>query len=169
MGDPSCTPEADDPTCVSNVPLLSRMRPDPLIVAEDQPRQPGERVDHRGDGVVVGPTRVERDPRDAGAVVGEAGVVENVQGRVGQERLLRAADEVLVRGRIRATRDVVHEDREAQLHRVGDGGRAGGGQIDRTAVIGEVGIGDQRVGVPDVGRIDAGQRGLAAVAQLPPR
>ena len=85
-------------------PVVVQDGPDPLIVAEDQPRQPGERVDHRGDGVVVGPTRVERDPRHAGAVVGEVGIVENVQGRVGQERRLRAADEILVRRSYRGTR-----------------------------------------------------------------
>ena len=88
------------PTCDLERPVVVEDAPDPLVVAEDQPRQAGGRVDHRDDAVVVGPAHVERDPRDAGAVVGEAGVVVDVQGRVGQERVIRVADEVEVRGGI---------------------------------------------------------------------
>ena len=61
-------------------PVVVQDAPDALVVAEDQPRQAGGRVDHRGDAVVVGPAHVERDPRDAGAVVGEAGVVVGIAG-----------------------------------------------------------------------------------------
>ena len=66
------------PTCV-NCPVVVQDGPDPLVVAEDQPGQTRGRVDHRGDAVVVRPGHVERDPRDAGAVVGEAGVVVDLQ------------------------------------------------------------------------------------------
>ena len=99
---------------VSNCPVVVQAAVDAVEVADDQPRQPGRRVDLREGDLVAGAgdlgIRAGRDelPGDgvvhrreggAGAGVDEAGVVVDVQGRVVVvERLVRAADEVQVRG-----------------------------------------------------------------------
>jgi len=64
-----------------------------LVVAEDQPRLAGERVNHGDHAVLVGEAGplIERDPRDAGAGVGERGDVVDIERRVPQ-RIGRGPD-----------------------------------------------------------------------------
>ena len=104
-------------------PVVIKDAPDPLVVAKDQSGQARGRVDHRGDAVVIGPARVERNPFNARAVVPKALVVGNGNKGAALERIPGTADQIDIRCGDAFRVIVTH-------------GRRRGAEVDRTAVNG---------------------------------
>ena len=97
---------------------------------------------------------------DAGAVVGEAGVVVDVAG-VELARNGLSGSRMKFRYEVGSSKPTARSERRDQLVSIVAGPVELPGQ--RAAVVGAVGEGDQGVGVPDGGGVDADQAGLVAV------
>ena len=135
-------------------------REDALVVADDQPRQAGRRVDLGDHPMDVGAADVERNPGHAQAVIREGCGVDQIQGRVGLEGRRRIADQVdeLV-GREGSIGDV------RLAFQAGQPGRVVLLQGPRR-VVGIVGIGDERCVDPDQTRGIADTQGLFRAAKV---
>ncbi len=148
---------------------------DPLVVGKDQARLTGRRIDEGGDRVDVtrGNERVRareeglvgRRPEDTGAVVGERRGVEDVERRVGQERVIGVGKQVEVRARVKADAGVrSHELGRAEV-RVVERDPPERVERGRATVVTVAAIGNLGMRIIDPGGVDADQAGLVAVGR----